>query len=553
MESLFNSVKAFFQRYGAHRTYWIAYSGGLDSQVLLQLCAKVRAELSSEQPAESSSALRSKSSSQLHSESSSALRFQSSSQLHSESSSALRSKSSSQLHSESSSALRFQSSSVLPAEFPLQLRAVHINHGLNPCAAKWSEECERCCRDLNIDSQQKSIHVKQALGESPEEAARLGRYTVFAELLAENDFLLTAHHQDDQAETLLLQLFRGAGPKGLAAMPSIKSFAAGFHARPLLDFTRHDLKQYAKEHSLQWIEDESNGNTDFTRNFLRHKVMPLLKTRWPTVTKTLSRVAKHCADASKIIEEAALQDLKENALLRPPPISSVTKLSELEMPPTLSVKKISELGEPATLSVKKLSELGEPLTLSVKKLSELGPPSILSVKKLSELTPMRQRQVLRTWISESKFPLPSALKLKQIQLDFLQAREDKSPHIQWKNVELRRYNHYLYLMKQRSLHHSLDIFHWDLQQPLLLPHIGELHAINNQFEGKQLTVGFRKGGEVCQLPGRKHHHELKKLFQLWNVPPWERNRIPLIYLDNKLIAVVGYFQDEAFFLNKADT
>jgi tRNA(Ile)-lysidine synthase len=388
------------------------------------------------------------------------------------------------------------------------LRAIHINHGLNPDAAKWSEQCEADCRHLKIEFHQKTINAKSTLGQSPEEIARCGRYAVFAAQLAVNDFLLTAHQQDDQAETLLLQLFRGAGPKGLSAMPMIKPFAAGFHARPLLDFTRHDLKQYAKEHQLHWIEDESNANTDFTRNFLRHDIMPLLKTRWPTVSKTLSRVASLCAETSEIIEEVAKKDLQES-----------------QQQPILQ------------------------LSQQTNRVPSRLPNSTLSVKKLFELTPARQRQVLRAWISELGFPLPSALKLKQIQQDFLNARHDKLPHIQWKQVELRRYNHHLYLMKQMSRHNSSSIFQWDMQQPLVLPDIGELRAIKNIAEVKKVIVRFRQGGEVCQLPGRKHHHELKKLFQQWDVPPWERDRVPLIYLNNQLIAVVGYFQDEAFFLS----
>lgn len=428
MELLFNSIKAFFDQYGLNRTYWVAYSGGLDSTVLLHLCAKAREELSS-----------------------------------------------------------------------IQLGAVHINHGLNPHAAKWSEQCEKYCRHLQIEFFQKTIHAKHALGDSPEDIARKKRYAVFAELLNQGDFLLTAHQQDDQAETLLVQLFRGAGPKGLASMPMIKSFADGFHARPLLNFTRDDLSHYATVHELQWIEDDSNKNTNLTRNFLRHHVVPLLKTRWPTVTKTLSRVAGHCADAAVIMEEVAKLDLKDH----------VTQCS---------------IAQPAKIT------------------------PILSVKRLNELTPLYQRQALRTWMSEMKFPLPSDLKLKQIQRDFLQARNDKAPHIQWGDVELRRYDHHLYLMKKLPPHDPTQIVHWkDLQEPLVLPHVGELRVIKNNFDGQRVTVRFRQGGEVCQLPKRKHHHELKKLFQIWKVPPWERDRIPLIYLNDVLTAVVGYWQDDAFF------
>lgn len=413
MESLFNSLKAFFQEYGFSRTYWIAYSGGLDSRVLLQLCVVLRTEL------------------------------------------------------------------------PLKLQAVYVNHGLSPNAAIWAEHCENTCRALQVDFQYKTINAKPEIGESPEEAARLGRYAVFAELLAPDDLLLTAHQQDDQAETLLLQLFRGAGPKGLAAMPKAKPFAKGLHLRPLLDYTRQDLEEYAKVHGLQWIEDESNLNTHFTRNFLRHDIVPMLKKRWPTVIKTLARAAENCAEAVEIMEDIAQKDLLESV--------DIIKNKRL-----------------------------------------------LSVTKLAALSPARQRQVLRAFIYELKFPLPSAVKLKQIQHDFLQAREDKLPCMQWGNAELRRYNDYLYLMHRLLPHDALAVFYWDMQQPLTIPGVGDLHVTKNISQDKQVIVRFRQVGEVCQLPGRKHHHELKKLFQLWKIPPWERDRVPLVFLEDQLIAVAGY-------------
>jgi tRNA(Ile)-lysidine synthase len=422
MELLLNSLRSFFQTYGLAKTYWIAYSGGLDSRVLLQLCADLRAEL------------------------------------------------------------------------PIQLRVVHVNHSLSPYAAEWAAHCSGVCRQLQIDYLQQTIDAKPALGESPEAAARHGRYAVFAELLADNDILLTAHQQDDQAETLLLQLLRGAGPKGLAAMPMIKRLGKGWHARPLLEFTRGELQRYADAKQLQWIDDESNLNTDFTRNFLRHDVLPLLKTRWPTVTKTLTRVADNCAEAEEIIADVAQQDL--------------------------------------------LAALANDDRYT------------LSVKKLAIFSPARQRQILRAWFAALKYPLPSAIKLKQIQQDCLREREDKAPHLQWGNVELRRYLDELYVMPYLQPQQRQQVFQWDLMQPLVLPGLGELQVVGQVLQPKPVQVRFRQGGEVCQLPGRAHHHELKKLMQAWQIPPWQRNRIPLIYFEDRLIAVVGYFVDPALILGE---
>lgn len=426
MESQFNLINRTIQEFcsseGLEKNYCIAYSGGLDSHVLLHAFANLRTVMS------------------------------------------------------------------------FNLRAIYVNHGLSPNANTWAQHCANVCASLQIPFQEYLVNAKHAVGESPEEAAREARYTVFAEILAENEILLTAHHQNDQAETVLLQMLRGAGPKGLAAMPRIKSFGKGFLARPFLNFTRDELQAYAQQHQLCWIEDESNANVDFARNFLRQEIFPILKKRWPAVTETLARVADHCAEAQMMLDEISLQDLQ------------AVQGSDL---------------------------------------------NTLSVKKILELDLARQRQVLRAWLRQLNFPVPPTVKLHQIQQDMLHAREDKSPHFLWNGVELRRYRDRLYAMPELKAHDATQQFEWDLQQKLELPSIGTLHATTTKnkvlhADIEKVTVKFRQGGEMCSLPGRAHRHELKKLFQEWGVLPWLRDRIPLIYVGDKLAAVVGYFVSEEF-------
>ena len=286
-------------------------------------------------------------------------------------------------------------------------------------------------------------------------------------------------------------MLRGAGPKGLAAMPRIKPFAKGFHARPLLDFTRQDLKQYAEEKQLHWIDDESNKDVNFVRNFLRHDIIPVLQKRWPTVTTTLSRVAEHCAEAQQLLDEMAAEDLAK------------AKGNELDT---------------------------------------------LSIKKLSQLDPARQRHVLRAWLSQLHLPIPPTVKLQQIQQDMLHAREDKAPHFTWRDIELRRYRDTLYVMPCLKKHDSTLSFDWDLSQSATL---GDLQSISMKGQGlradiNQVVVRFRQGGEVFQMPGRTYRHDLKKLFQDWGIPPWMRNRIPLIYVGEKLAAIVGFALSDEF-------
>lgn len=415
MDSLVNAVTDFVRAYGSTSTYWIAYSGGLDSHVLLHLFAKLR------------------------------------------------------------------------AAYPLKLRAVYINHGMSPHAAQWAEHCAEVCRALDVELVQRQLATFVPDQTSPEDKLRQARYQLFADLMAPNDLLLTAHHQSDQAETVLLQLLRGAGPKGLAAMPRIKPFAAGLHGRPLLDFARADLEQYAQAHQLHWVEDESNANPQFTRNFLRHQVMPVLMQRWPTVTKMLARSAEHCAQTQDMIEAMTQQDLAV--------VSG-------------SVEQT------------------------------------LSVKKLLQLDSNKQSHVLRAWILQRNFPLPSQVKMQQILQDVLLAREDKTPHIAWGGVEIRRYRDNLYLMSCLPEHDANQVIAWDMRSPLVLPDIGELHAQGEPVS--DVTVRFRQGGEVLQLAGRKHHHELKNLFQSWGVPPWQRERVPLIYVGEKLAVVAGFGHRDGF-------
>lgn len=420
MELLFNYVKTFCLTQGIAKTYSIAYSGGLDSHVLLHVCAELR------------------------------------------------------------------------KHYAIALKAVYINHGLSPNAAAWAAHCETVCRDLNIEYRSVNITIIAKPGDSPEAIARDGRYKAFVDCVNEDDVLLTAHHQDDQAETVLLQLMRGAGPKGLAAMPAIKPFAKGFHGRPFLNVSRKTLESYANHYGLQWIEDESNRNVNFSRNYVRHDIIPLLKKRWPSVTSALSRVAAHCAETQALMDVMMDDHLKS----------------------VLSGKG---------LAITRLLTLSSPL----------------------------QRQVLRRWFSTLHFPIPSSAKMQQIQQTLLQAAHDKLPHITWGDVELRRYQDVLYAMKRLPMHDDTKNYGWDFSESLTLPNVGHLHAELTAGQGlrkniKQVVVRFRQGGEYCRLPGRAFHHELKKLFQEWGVPPWERARVPLLFVENKLIAVVGYHLDEDY-------
>jgi len=370
----------------------------------------------------------------------------------------------------------------------ISLRAIHFHHGLNTQADQWTEHCLRVCTDLGIDYQWKYLTLSLKKGESLENLARMARYKACRTILKEDELLLTGHHQNDQAETLLLQLLRGAGPKGLAAMPVYSNFAHTKLIRPLLNFTRPSLETYARKHRLQWIEDSSNQELTFDRNFIRHELLPLIQKRWPSALTTLARSASHCAEATMLLAQTADAEL---------------------------------------------------LTL------QGSAPHTLSVQNLRELNPPKQSLVIRRWLEHRHLPIPSQTKLMQIIREILPCRDDAMPKVQWQGAEIRRYRDDLYAFTPFLPINSSLIISWDLKTILKLP--GDLGVLIPQeckqsplYTNGPITVRFRQGGEYCQPVGSKTRRSLKNLFQEWGIPPWQRQRIPLLYQKEKIIQIPGY-------------
>ncbi len=377
-----------------------------------------------------------------------------------------------------------------------ELVAVHVNHGLQTDAATWAKHCAEVCKKLDIALIQVTINLQINRGDSLEAVAREARYSAMKEHVLAEDMLLTAQHQDDQAETVMLQLLRGSGPSGLSAMPQITSFGMGYHARPLLRFTQKQLNKYANKQGLTWIEDGSNQDMRFDRNFLRKKIMPLLAQRWPAMSRTLSRSAKHCAEAQQLIDGMAIDALK----------------------------KIVQ------------------------------PEGTLSVQGLIALPAPQCRAVLRCWIQKEGFQLPDTQHLDRIQTEMLQAAQDRNPLISWAGCELRRYRDQLFIMEKLTPHDPKLVMDWDGQSSLLLPAgLGVLNIAPadsgidpEKWQSGRINIRFRQGGERCQLAGRKHSHSLKKLLQDKGLPPWKRDRLPLIYINNQLAAIADYWVCEPF-------
>ena len=408
--------------------YWIAFSGGMDSHVLLHLCAQLNNR----------------------------------------------------------------------PENHLEFRAVHVHHGLQAAADAWTEQCATVCRGLNIPLLTLKVDAKAKPGESPEEMARRARYSALRQQLANNDIVLTAQHRDDQAETLLLQLVRGAGLAGLAAMPAFAPLTPGFLMRPLLEFSRDELRAYALANQLHWIEDPSNADTAFDRNFLRSEIIPRLQQRWPGLNKALSRSAQHCAEAQA-----------------------------------------------------QLGELGKDLCRA----AFIAEDQSLEVSKLLGFSVSDQRLVLREWLRLRGFRMPSQAVLERILREVLPARADKMPLVSWGEGEVRRYRDRLYVLPMLSAFDTTTVMPWDGQSRVELPAGGGVLSAESSvsagiaeamWRSGPISIGFRQGGERIRLPGRTGTHELKKLFQEAGVPPWLRERTPLIYLGDELAAVADRWVSERF-------
>jgi len=367
------------------------------------------------------------------------------------------------------------------------LLALHVDHGLQPQAPAWTLHCQRSCERLGVPLSVVEVRVACRPGESLEAVARAVRYRALAGLMQAGDLLLTAHHQDDQAETLLLQLLRGSGVEGLAAMPALAAFPPGRLGRPLLDFPRESLRAYAKAAGHDWVEDPSNRDVARDRNFLRHRVLPLLRERWPACGQTLARSAGHCAEARHLIEQMTGSEIEGCA-------GAV----------------------PGSLSIERLCVLDEP----------------------------RRRAVLRGWIAERGFLRPDVKHLERVLREVLPARADRNPLVRWPGCEIRRYRHQLFALAPLPPRPQV-ILPWS-EETLCLPDgLGVLRAVPGDGPGidppcwwqMPKQVVFRPAERACRPLGQVHHRPLKKLYQERGVPAWLRPYVPLVLVGGELVAV----------------
>ena len=375
-----------------------------------------------------------------------------------------------------------------------RVRAVHIDHGLHADSSSWRSHCEQQARSLQVELISRSVRVEQIDEIGLEAAARAARYQALSEILREGEYLLSAHHADDQLETLLLAVMRGAGLPGLSAMPAIQPFASGWLARPLLAFTRADLEQWARAERLTWLSDPSNDNLGLDRNFLRQKILAPLRERWPAAAHTATRSTEHLQAASKALDHLAAIDA-DGAIVG----------------------------------------------------------DCLDVERLRVLDPERRRNLLRYWIRRRGARAPSTRKLGSIEHDMLAASADRIPCLGWDGWEIRRHRDLLYCEPRLPEIDFAQRLEWRATNSLTLPaKLGELRlvsapgGVSEAKIGDLLEVRFRVGGESIQPAGDAHHRQLKKLLQEAAILPWWRDRLPLVYAHGRLLAVGDLWIESEF-------
>lgn len=396
----------------------------------------------------------------------------------------------------------------------LHIKAVHVDHGLSPNSKDWQLFCEKLCKALEIDFVCECVELNVQARQSLEALARELRYAVLAKHCDEDSVLLTGQHSDDQVETYLLQLKRGAGIKGLSAMAAIREFGNSYLLRPLLDLSRQSLYDYAMQQELEWIEDESNRDESFDRNFLRHSIIPKLKQRWAGFAKAVGRSAQLAAQAQSLCEEVAEQDLK-------------------------TCEPQNQTHAPA-----------------------------LNIEALAKLSELRRNNALRHWLALQGACLPSQKQLEQLWYSLALSQEDAYGHVSWSDHEMRRFQGHLFLLSNEKLklnNQVIDAKHFaQLDEQGFVVNISALDKnlyfkLSNQEQSLRLplmeevvTLRFGGSGALCQPVGRIGSRKYKKLMQEYQVPPWQRSQIPLIYYDEQLVAAVGLWQDERYTVTEAD-
>lgn len=373
----------------------------------------------------------------------------------------------------------------------LMIRAIHVHHGLNAKANAWQQHCAQLCQQWEIPFICRHVFVDPS-EKGIEAAARDARYQAYREVIEVNEVLVTAQHLDDQAETFLLALKRGSGPAGLSSMPGSLSFVTKQGQtqllRPLLTIPRVDLETYMQEQQLPWVEDDSNQDDRYDRNFLRLHILPRLTARWPHISHAIARSASLCAEQESLLDELLQETLEGMMDYR----------------------------------------------------------GGLFIDELQNCSLAKRNALIRRWIGLHQLPMPPFNQLERIWHEVALARQDAEPVCRLGAVEIRRYQGALWVV-QRIANLAGQQYTWSYPASFELPEsLGILQIMEGQGQIRppepceSVTVRFGLQGTL-NIVGRHRSRSSKKIWQELGVAPWMRERIPLIYYNDQLITAVGCF------------
>ncbi|QNS15622.1 tRNA lysidine(34) synthetase TilS [Mannheimia bovis] len=374
------------------------------------------------------------------------------------------------------------------------IRAIYIHHGLSPNADSWAEFCEQYCKRLNIPFILQKVMVDSTNG--VENGAREARYQAIQQHLKSNEILATAHHLDDQAETFFLALKRGSGIKGLSAMQAVTFLQNLTVFRPLLTFSKAELLAYAKSHQLEWIEDESNVDNRYDRNFLRNQILPLLNQRWQQFSQMVARSAQHCSEQQELIKELLNDELTKN----------------------------------------------------------IGEKNQLSIAHFERFSLLKQQQLVRLWLEKYGVMMPNQAQLQAVISELIFANADKNPQVKIGEKMIRRYQHALYITNEIPEIPAFEIklgTETNLDLPYPLGHITRNQQaiiykkmdktdrllLPETLAQEEISLKIGQQGKV-KCYGKPHREEMKKIWQQNNVPVWERSHTLLIFWQDEFVACI---------------
>ena len=383
----------------------------------------------------------------------------------------------------------------------LALHAIYIHHGISKNADYWAEHCAQICREWQIPFAVKKVSLDLTKG-NVEQQARQARYQAILSYRQAEQALCTAQHLDDQCETFFLALKRGSGPTGLSAMSEETDVRGYTHLRPLLAISRQQIEQYAAENQLRWIEDESNQDCHYDRNFLRLDVLPTLTARWSHFNQMVARSAELCQEQQQLLEHLLAERFAQ----------LIDSQHSLAITPLLNYDSTEN--------------------------------------HAININAIERNAILRMWFKQHQITMPTRQQLERLWQEVALAKEDSNPKYMINGKQLRRYQNRLYLLPDYAdLTKTVLAWH-NFDQHLCLPdQLGQLthktaqNACRAPLITEQVTVRFMAQG-AFHIVGRNGSRQIKKLWQEFSIPPWQRNRIPLIYYSETLICAVGVFVTE---------